>query len=258
MHAISELPNSPVIVTGAASGIGHACAIALAEVGRPVALWDIDKQRAVDAASILAKETDTICVGLGVDVADPSAIEAAAKETREVLGSIGGLVHAAGVSGAVSLEHIDIKTWNQILDINLRAQLFIIQAILDDLKNIPNAAVVGISSINATLGNAANPAYSASKGGLNAMTRALADDLARHNIRINTVAPGQIDTPMLQYSMAEVEGLKESFERRIMLGRLGTPQEVAKVVRFLLSSDASYITAAEIIVDGGNIASQRS
>lgn len=125
------------------------------------------------------------------------------------------------------------------------------------MKNLPGSAIVGIASINATLGNAMNPSYSASKGGMLAANRALADDLAADGIRINSVSPGQILTPMIQQAIDHAPGLKDSFERRIMLGRLGAPAEVARAVRFLLSDEASYITGAELVVDGGNIPSQR-
>lgn len=257
MPSITYTPATPVIVTGGASGIGLACARALAEAGRPVALWDLAGERAESAAREIAAACGVPTIGLGVDVADLDAIDAAVSATRDALGNLGGLVHAAGVDGTAMLAELQPATWEAVLNINLRAEVFILQAILPDLKANPGSAVVGIASINATLGNAANPAYSASKGGLLSVTRALADDLAGSGIRINTVSPGQIATPMLQKSMDSVEGLKERFERRIMLNRLGRPEEVARAVRFLMSDEASYITAAELIVDGGNVPSQR-
>ncbi|MEE2030896.1 SDR family oxidoreductase [Rhodococcus chondri] len=117
------------------------------------------------------------------------------------------------------------------------------------------SAIVGISSINATLGNAINPVYSAAKGGMLSMVRSLADRLGPSGTRIDCVSPGQIPTPMLQPT---VDALPEgTFERRILLGRLGRPEEVASAMRFLLSDEAAYITATELVVDGGNISSQR-
>ena len=129
------------------------------------------------------------------------------------------------------------------------------QAIRADLAAAQGGAVVGIASINATLGNAANPAYSASKGGMLSLVRSLADELAADGVRINAVSPGQIRTPMLQPVLDILPA--GTFERRILLGRVGEPAEIARAVRFLLSADASYITAAELVVDGGNISSQR-
>ena len=251
-----SFPNTPVIVTGAASGIGLACAQALTGVGRPVALWDISPA-VTDAAAALSQSSGITCIGLAVDVGDLEALQAGVARSREALGPIGGLVHAAGVAGVGMLDQLAPEQWDTVININLRAEIFLAQALRADMKNLPGSAIVGISSINATLGNAMNPSYSASKGGMLAANRALADDLARDGIRINSVSPGQILTPMIQQAVDAAPGLQQEFERRILLGRLGAPEEVAKAVRFLLSDEASYITAAELVVDGGNISSQR-
>jgi NAD(P)-dependent dehydrogenase (short-subunit alcohol dehydrogenase family) len=100
-----------------------------------------------------------------------------------------------------------------------------------------------------------NPAYTASKGGMLSLVRSLADDLGRDGVRVNAVSPGQIRTPMMQPVLDHLSD--EAFTKRILLGRIGEPREIAAVVRFLLSDEASYVTAAEIVVDGGNISSQR-
>lgn len=250
-------PTTPVVITGGASGIGRACAEALAAVGRPVAVWDLDPTGAAAVAESIATDTGVTTIGLGVDVGDLDQVREAVKQSRASLGTLGGLVHAAGVAGVATLEQLTPEIWTQVLDVNLRAQVFILQAMLEDLKTSPGAAVVGIASINATLGNGLNPAYSASKGGMLAASRALADDLARYGIRINSVSPGQIATPMLLRGLEAAPGQMEAFQRHILLGRLGQPEEVAQAVRFLMSNEASYITAAELVVDGGNLSSQR-
>lgn len=249
-------PQTPVIVTGGASGIGLACAHALAQVGRPIALWDISAQVESVAESVGA-DAGVACVGLTVDVADLDAIDRAVAASRAALGPIGGLVHAAGVAGVSTLDQLEPAFWDSVININLRAEVFLAKALRHDMASLPGSAIVGIASINATLGNAMNLSYSASKGGMLAANRALADDLAADGIRINSVSPGQILTPMIQQAIDHAPGLKESFERRIMLGRMGEPDEIGKVVRFLLSDEASYITGAELVVDGGNIPSQR-
>ncbi|WP_220463553.1 SDR family NAD(P)-dependent oxidoreductase [Sediminihaliea albiluteola] len=258
MTTLPYSPQSPVIITGACSGIGRACAEVLAEVGRPLALWDLDQLQAEKFAAQLSADHGIKSIGLAVDVADLQAIEQGVAASRQALGTIGGFVHSAGVSGVANLEQLTAETWQRVLDINLRAEVFILQAILADLERSPGAAVVGIASINATLGNAMNPSYSASKGGMLALNRALADDLALKGIRINSVSPGQIATPMLLQGLEHSPGQKEAFERHILLGRLGEAREVAKAVRFLMSDEASYITAAELVVDGGNLSSQRA
>jgi NAD(P)-dependent dehydrogenase (short-subunit alcohol dehydrogenase family) len=141
------------------------------------------------------------------------------------------------------------------MNVHLRALALLVKAMLPDLKESPGSAVVGITSINATLGNAVNPIYSAAKGGMLSMIRALADRLAQDGIRINSVSPGMTLTPMMQPTVDQLPS--GSLERRILLGRLGKPSEIANMIRFLLSNEASYVTAAEFIVDGGNVSSQR-
>jgi NAD(P)-dependent dehydrogenase (short-subunit alcohol dehydrogenase family) len=244
-----------VIITGGASGIGLASAEALAAAGRAVAIWDLRRADAERAASTIAGRWGVASVGIGIDLCLTEGIAAAVDATRAALPSIGGLVHAAGVSLAIPLQELDVAQWDAVLNVNLRAFPFLVKAIRADLAASAGSAVVGIASINATLGNWMNPAYTASKGGMLSVVRSLADDLARDGVRVNAVSPGQIRTPMLQPT---VDTLPDGFfERRILLGRLGEPREVAAVVRFLLSDEASYITAAEIVVDGGNISSQR-
>lgn len=248
-------PGTPVVVTGGASGIGLASARALAAVGRPVALWDLNAAGCKAGAEALAREYRVATVGVAVDLRDPLAILPALEQTRAALAPIGGLVHAAGVVATVPVDQITAESWDAVLDVNLRAMVLLVRALLPDLRASRGSAVVGIASVNATLGNAAIPAYSASKGGVLSLVRSLADDLARDGIRINAVSPGQIRTPMLQPSVDLLP--KGTYERRILLGRLGDPDEVATVVRFLLSDEARYVTAAEIVVDGGNLSSQR-
>jgi NAD(P)-dependent dehydrogenase (short-subunit alcohol dehydrogenase family) len=246
---------SGVVVTGAASGIGRACAELLAASGRAVALWDLNQDAACRLADELGAEHGVATVGLQVDVADPAAIHMAAAASREAIGAIGGLVHAAGMVLQMPVADTEVEAWDRLMNVNLRALLLAVQALLPDLEQTGHGAVVGIASINAKLGNGLIPAYSASKGGMISLVRSLADDLGQRGVRINSVSPGQIRTPMLQPSVDALPA--GSFERRILLGRLGEPREVANAVAFLLSDLASYITASELVVDGGNISSQR-
>ena len=247
-------PASPVVVTGGASGIGLACAEALAAVGRPVAIWDLQASKAEEVAARLGETFGVPCLGLGIDLCDASAIAPAMVATRAALGAPGGLVHAAGMVDQSGIEQLTVERWNRVLDVNLRAMALLVQEMLPDLRANPGSSVVGIASINATLGNGLIPSYSASKGGLLSLVRSLADALGVDGIRVNSVSPGQILTPMVEPIAKANPGV---FERRILLGRLGRPDEVARVVRFLLSDEAGYINASEIVVDGGNISSQR-
>jgi NAD(P)-dependent dehydrogenase (short-subunit alcohol dehydrogenase family) len=247
-------PGTPVIITGGASGIGLASAEALAAVGRGVALWDINGDAAKSAADNLARTYGVTAVGVRVDLRDPQAVGPTLAATREIIGKPGGLVHAAGTVDTDSIDGMTVESWDAGIAIHLRSLALIVQAIREDLASQPGSAIVAIASINATLGNAMNPIYTAAKGGMLSLVRSLADRLARDGIRINSVSPGQIVTPMMRPALEAMPGF---FEKRILLERIGEPMEVARAVRFLLSEEASYITAAQLVVDGGNISSQR-
>ncbi|MES2257462.1 MAG: SDR family oxidoreductase [Pseudomonadota bacterium] len=255
MPTFISSPSSAVVVTGGASGLGLACAHSLAEVGRAVALWDINSGAAAERAAEIEQQYKVKAIGVGIDLSDAGALPAALDATREALPAIGGLVHAAGMVDMGSLDGITPDNWDRLMNVNLRALALLVQALLPDLRANPGSSIVGIASINATLGNAINPVYSASKGGMLSLIRALADSLGRDNIRINAISPGQILTPMLQPAVDHLP--PGTFERRILLSRLGRPEEIGRVARFLMSDEASYITAAELVVDGGNISSQR-
>jgi NAD(P)-dependent dehydrogenase (short-subunit alcohol dehydrogenase family) len=249
--------TTAVLITGGASGIGKACAEALARQGRPIIIWDIDSQAAAASAKQIQQGFNVDTSSYGIDISQFNQFESALTASRMGQHSIGGLVHAAGVDGSVALDDLTPESWQRIMDINLGALPFLTQLLLPELAANAGSAIVGIASINAYLGNQANLSYSASKSGMLGLVKALADRLANDNIRINAVSPGQIDTPMLAGPMAYMEGLREQFERRILMGRLGQASEVANAVAFLLSDQASYITASELVVDGGNLSSQR-
>jgi len=243
-------PATGVVVTGGASGIGRACALALATVGRPVAVWDVD-----DAG---AAATVKDCAALGVaahaehvDVRERDQIIAAVEPSLAALGSIGGLVHAAGMVRPALDDVIDADTWDNVLDVNLRAHGLIVSALLPALRAAnPGSAVVGISSIEGLIGHGGIPSYVASKHGLIGLSRSLAHRLGPEGIRANAVCPGYVETPMLSPAI-EAPGSREKLERTVPLGRLAQPDEVARVVRFLLSDEASYVNGSAIVVDGG-------
>jgi NAD(P)-dependent dehydrogenase (short-subunit alcohol dehydrogenase family) len=239
-----------VVVTGGASGIGRACAVALAEAGRPVAIWDLDEKGADEAAASIGD----LAVGLGVDVADDAAVEAAAEQTRAALPSVGGIVHAAGIVVIEPVGSIDFASFRRVLDVNLTALATVTQTFLPDLEAAnPGSAVVGIASIDALVGSAVVPAYCASKSGVLGLTRSMAATLGPTGIRVNAVCPGYIETPMLAEALA-IPGVREHFAGAAPLQRIGQPEDIAAVVRFLLSDDARFVTGQAIVADGGVIA----
>jgi len=252
-----DSPNTGVIVTGGAAGIGFACAEALAEVGRPVAIWDINQEAASAAAQSLAERFQVTTVGRGCDVTKFDDYSTLLDEARQALGSIGGLLHAAGVSHAVPIDELEQSDWDFVLDVNLKAYVMLVKALMPDLKTNKGSAIVGIASINAILGNKINPAYGASKAGLLSVSRSLADAGAEYGIRVNAICPGYISTAMMQPVKDNTPDRAERMKQQSMLGRFGEPSEIGSVARFLLSDEASFITGEYIVVDGGVTVSQR-
>jgi NAD(P)-dependent dehydrogenase (short-subunit alcohol dehydrogenase family) len=244
-------PSTGVVVTGGGSGIGRATCLAVAEVGRPVAAWDVNIDGAEETAARCREEHGVEAFAYEVDVRDRTSIDAAADASAAALPSIGGLVHAAGVAGPMPIDFMDEEAWDAVLDVNLRGEAFTVRALIPALKAAnPGSAVVGIASVEAIVGNGMVPAYCSSKSGVLGLTHALAHRLAVDDIRVNAVCPGAVDTPMLAPLLAMPQA-RAQIESRIPLKRVADPMEIAKVVRFLLSDDAAYVHGASIVVDAG-------
>lgn len=254
MSAIALTPTTPVVVTGGASGIGRACADALAAVGRPVALWDRNGDGAREAATDLASRHGVPVIGAALDVTDGDAVRVAHAAARAALGGpIGGMVHAAGMVVAEPVAAIEWSAWDAVLAVNLTAMAQVVQVLVDDLVAQPGSAVVGVASIEGLVGHAFIPAYCASKAGLIGLVRSLALDLGPRGVRVNAVCPGYTDTPMLAPTLA-IDGMADQLARESVLGRLARPDDIGRVVRFLLSDEAAFVTGVALPVDGGVVA----
>lgn len=244
-------PSTGVVVTGGASGIGAACAVELAAAGRPVAIWDLDAEGAEIVAARCRDDHGIAAAALGVDVTDETAVDRAVASTVDALGSLGGLVHAAGIVRGAIDDVIDTASWDAVLATHLRAYAFVARAVLPELRTAgPGSAIVAISSIEGLIGHGFIPSYTAAKHGMIGLTRSLAHRLGPEGIRVNAVCPGYIETPMLAPTIETPEA-RAGFEVRVPLGRLGQPVEIARVVRFLLSNESTYLHGAAVVVDGG-------
>jgi NAD(P)-dependent dehydrogenase (short-subunit alcohol dehydrogenase family) len=246
---VTTSPDTGVIITGGASGIGWASAAALAEAGRPVAIWDIGSDRVRDAGAKLAASGASVAA-LEVDVTDHAGFGVAIASSRQSMGSIGGLVHAAGNIFPEPIDEVEWPHWTSQMDVHLNAYARLVQALLPELRAHAGSAIVAISSINGLVGNLANPAYCAAKAGILGLNRSLTARLGPDGIRVNGICPGYIDTPMMA-NATDRAGARERFAATSSLGRMGRPDEIGRVARFLLSDDASFLTGQAIAVDGG-------
>jgi|HubBroStandDraft_3_1064219.scaffolds.fasta_scaffold119296_2 2-hydroxycyclohexanecarboxyl-CoA dehydrogenase len=238
------------VVTGGGSGMGRAICHRLAARGHGVAVLDIDG----DATEQVAKEIqadDGRAVGVAVDVSNREAVEAAMDQARAAFGPIGILVTSAGIEGFVSFLDIDVAAWERMLAVNLTGTFHCIQAVVPDMVAAEWGRIVTISSSSAQSGTKRMAHYVASKGGVIALTKAVALDLASKGITVNTIPPGAIDTPMMRRPMES--GAMASLDQvvaRAPLGRLGTPDDIAGACAFLCSEEAGYITGQQINVNG--------
>jgi NAD(P)-dependent dehydrogenase (short-subunit alcohol dehydrogenase family) len=238
------------VVTGGASGIGRATCLALAEVGRAVAVWDLNGDGAATVAKECADTHGVASAHLALDVRDEDAIHAGVEPTLNTLGAVGGLVHAAGIPMAAG-HPLEAEAFDTVLQIHVRAQANLVRAFLPALRDAqPGSAIVGISSIEGLIGHGNIPAYTAAKHAVIGLTRALAHALGGERIRANAVCPGFIDTPMFAPTIAD-PAMRASYEQKIPMHRLGEPDDIARVIRFLLSDEAAYVHGSAVVVDGG-------
>jgi 3-oxoacyl-[acyl-carrier protein] reductase len=240
------LTGKTFLVTGAASGIGRATAQRLANEGAYVAVLDRNSAGAEAAADdLIANGARAVAYGMDVTSRDDwSAVLAKAKKD---FGAIGGLVNNAGLTRDRSLGKMADEDWDVVININLRGTWLGCQAIAPYLKE-DGGAIVNLSS-ESRWGAFGQANYSAAKSGIIGLTRTVAFELARYNIRANSVAPGTTTTPMVE---AVPKDIREGWLSGIPLGREASPDEIASVITFLLSNDASYITGQVIGVNGGS------
>jgi 2-hydroxycyclohexanecarboxyl-CoA dehydrogenase len=242
-----SLDGRVALVTGGARGIGAAIAHRLAARGATVVVGDLDG----DAASATAASLEGKAIGVAMDVASSASVRAAVDQVGAETGSPDILVNNAGIDVIKPFVDSTEAEWDQIIAVNLKGPINCTRAVLDAMIERKHGRIVNIASDAGRVGSSGEAVYSATKGGVIALTKTLARELARHGITVNCVCPGPTETALLAQVAEYSPKLYESLGRAIPLGRTGQPDDIAPAVAFLASDDASYITGQTLSVSGG-------
>jgi NAD(P)-dependent dehydrogenase (short-subunit alcohol dehydrogenase family) len=244
------LSDRVAVVTGAAQGIGEACARRLARDGAKVALWDVDLAKVQALADALASQ-GAATLAQRCDVSRKADVEAAHAANTSAHGPVNPQGNNAGIFRAADFLDITEADWDAVIGVNLKGSFLVAQAVAREMKAHGGGVIVNMSSVNGTMAIPSIASYNASKGGVDQLTRVMALALADFGIRVNAVGPGTIATELARAAVLGSEEAKARILSRTPLRRLGEPAEVADAVAFLLSDAASYITGEIVYVDGG-------
>lgn len=232
------------VITGGASGIGLATAKNLLSKGANVVLvdWNEDVSR-------IAESLNERALGIRCDVSSDTDVKKCVNDVIEKFGHIDYLVANAGIGGGPNKAHeVSIDEWNKVIGVNQTGIFLMNKYVIPNMLLNGGGAIVNTSSMYGLVGTTMSFAYSASKGAINQMTRSLALTYARDNIRVNAIAPGYVDTPILA---SVPKDMKDAMANQLPIGRLGKDTEIANLICYLLSDEASFITGAIVPIDGG-------
>jgi NAD(P)-dependent dehydrogenase (short-subunit alcohol dehydrogenase family) len=248
-----QLMGKVALVTGAARGIGRGIALRFAEEGAKVGVIDLDEaacQTVVNEIHAAGGEA----LALGADISNETQVNRAVQRVQDHFGTVTVLMNNAAVMPSGKIHETSVADFDRCLAVNLRGTFLMCRAVIPGMLAVGKGSIIHMSSVTGILGLPGIAAYSATKAGLAGMARAMSTDYARLGIRVNSVSPGTIDSPMLHDFLAaqkNPEPLRQQFDDMHPIGRVGTIDEVASVCVFLASDAASFVTGANYTVDGG-------
>ncbi len=249
-----HLEDRVAVITGAAQGIGAACAERLSRDGAAVALWDVDDARGQALADDLASR-GARAIYQHCNVAATVEVDAALAATLQAFGRVDALINNAGIFKAAEFLDVTEADWDAVISVNLKGAFLVGQAVARAMVGMKTGGtIVNMSSVNGVMAIPNIASYNASKGGVNQLTRVMALALADHGIRVNAVAPGTIATELAAKAVLGSEAAKQRILSRTPMKRLGEPAEIADVCAFLTSDASSYITGEIVTIDGGRMA----
>lgn len=251
---MSPRTREVAFVSGAASGIGQATARRLAQRGAAVGLFDLTRD-GLDATAAQVREAGGEALLLAGDVRDADAVEAAVKATAQAFGPLRTAVTSAGVSLVGTVPEMPLAEWHRAIDINLTGTFHVARYAIRELLAAGGGSFIAVGSNTSLAGSDMWAAYVAAKHGVAGLVKCMALDHARQGVRCNAVLPGFIDTPMTEAIMSEIPPEERTmWDDSIPMGRRAQPDEVAAAIAHLSSDDASYVTGAMYVVDGGAMA----
>jgi len=251
-----SLEGKVAMVTGAASGIGRGISLSVAEMGARVAVLDIDESKANETVTEIQQQGGE-AISIRCDVRSAADCRRATDSVIQRWSKIDILCNCAGIAIRKDVVDLTEEEWDRALDVTLKGIYLLSHEVVPHMIRGGGGSVINIGSGWSLKGGPRAASYCAAKGGAVNLTRAMAIDHGRHNIRVNCVCPGDVDTPMLQSECAQLGEDKQRFMQEAAdrpLARVGTPQDIANAVLFLASPMASWITGAALVVDGGGLA----
>jgi NAD(P)-dependent dehydrogenase (short-subunit alcohol dehydrogenase family) len=243
-----RLTGKVALVTGSARGIGLAVARAFVREGASVVIADVNATEADKAAAGL-NEGGGRALAVAVNVADPASVEAMIRTILDAYGRLDILVNNAGVGGNTPFLETSLADWNRIIGINLTGAFLVAQASAREMVKVGGGKIVNIASLSGQRGGNGRAAYGSAKAGLELLTKVMAVELAEHNINVNNIAPGAIETEMAKF--AHDQATRAAYNYLIPMTRYGTPEEIADAAVFLCSDEARYVHGHTLNVDGG-------